>query len=249
MADDISATVALVTGANKGIGLEIAAQLAGRGMTVLLAARDAGRRADAIADLRGRGHEDVHPVALDVTDADSVLAAAKDIEARFGRLDVLVNNAGLYGDSARQRPGGADLAVVRQVFEVNVFAVVAVTDAMLPLLRRSPAARVVNVTSGLGSLTLTSGARVAVRSTTTAYAPSKTALNALTVQYAQELRGDGILVNAASPGLCATDMAETLGLPSDRTAAEGAAIVVRLATLGADGPTGGVFNDDGPMPW
>ncbi|MGH3375337.1 MAG: SDR family NAD(P)-dependent oxidoreductase [Actinoallomurus sp.] len=249
MADDITPTVALVTGANKGIGLEIAAQLAGKGMTVLLAARDAERRTEAVADLRERGHNDVHPVALDVTDADSVLAAAKDIEARFGRLDVLVNNAGLYGDSARQTPGGTDLALMRQVFEVNVFAVAAVTDAMLPLLRRSAAARVVNVTSGLGSLTLASSARMANLSATSAYAPSKTALNALTVQYANELRTSGILVNAASPGVCATDMTVPLDLPRDRTAAQGAAIAVRLATLAADGPSGGVFNDDGPMPW
>jgi NAD(P)-dependent dehydrogenase (short-subunit alcohol dehydrogenase family) len=251
MTDDMASTVALVTGANKGIGLEIAARLAGLGITVLLSARDARRRAEAVAELRSRGHEDVHPVALDVTEAESVLAAAEDVDARFGRLDVLVNNAGISGNVTRQTPGSTDLAVVRQVFEVNVFGVAAVTDAMLPLLRRSAAGRVVNVTSSLGSLGLmsTPGSYHANLRSSSAYAPSKSALNALTVQYAKELRASGILVNAADPGGCATDFTKSLGRPIARTAAQGAAIAVRLATLGADGPTGGYFNGDGPVPW
>jgi NAD(P)-dependent dehydrogenase (short-subunit alcohol dehydrogenase family) len=240
--------IALVTGANKGIGLEIAARLAGHGLTVLLGARDPERRAKGVAELRARGRT-AHPLALDVTDRESVRAAAEQVEERFGRLDVLVNNAGVSGDVTRQRPGAADLAVTRQVFEVNVFAVIAVTDAMLPLLRRSPNGRIVNVTSSLGSLGLmtTPGTHQAKLPASTAYRPAKTALNALTVQYAQELRDAGILVNAADPGGCATDF--TMGRPISRTAAQGAAIAVRLATLGDDGPTGGYFNDDGALPW
>jgi NAD(P)-dependent dehydrogenase (short-subunit alcohol dehydrogenase family) len=245
-----AAPIALVTGANKGIGREIAAQLAEHGMTVLVGARDRERRTEALAALRAQGGR-AHPVALDVTDRASVAGAAAHVEERFGRLDVLVNNAGIAGDIPRQVPGDADLAVTRQVFEVNVFGVIAVTEAMMPLLRRSPAGRVVNVTSSLGSLGLlgTPGSHQAAVTASAAYRPSKAALNALTVQYAQELRGEGILVNAADPGGCATDFTKGLNRPIPRTAAQGAAIAVRLATLGDDGPTGGYFSDDGPLPW
>ncbi|MGH3375336.1 MAG: SDR family oxidoreductase [Actinoallomurus sp.] len=246
----MSAAIALVTGANKGIGREIAAQLAERGMTVLVGARDRERRTEALAGLRAQGAR-AHPVALDVTDRASVAGAAAHVEERFGRLDVLVSNAGISGGIPRQVPGDADLAVARQVFEVNVFGVIMVTEAMLPLLRRSAAGRIVNVTSSLGSLGLmgTPGSHQASITASTAYRPSKTALNALTVQYAQALREEGILVNAADPGGCATDFTKGLGHPIPRTAAQGAAIAVRLATLDADGPSGGVFDDDGPLPW
>ncbi|MGH3375335.1 MAG: SDR family oxidoreductase [Actinoallomurus sp.] len=242
--------VALVTGANKGIGLEIVAQLAGLGMTVLLGARDQERREKAVAELAERGLI-AHPLALDVTDQASVAAAAAEVEERFGRLDVLVNNAGVSGDSAGQRPGAADLAVTRQVFEVNVFGVIAVTEAMLPLLRRSPSGRVVNVTSSLGSIALmiTPGTHQSKVPPSTAYRVSKTALNALTANYGKQLREEGVLVNAADPGLCATDLAKGIDRPVSRTAAQGAAVAVRLATLGDDGPTGGFFSDDGPLPW
>jgi len=183
------------------------------------------------------------------------VAAARWVEGRFGRLDVLVNNAGISGagpagpaDLRGQLPSTADLNVVRAVLETNVFGVIAVTSAMLPLLRRSPAPRIVNLTSDAASLTLTSDpdGRFAGLPPVVAYSPSKTALNALTVQYANELRKDGILVNAAAPGFCATDINHHTG---HRTAAQGAAVVVRLATLGADGPTGGFFGEEGPIPW
>jgi len=239
-------TLALVTGANKGIGYQIAAQLAGLGMTVLLAARDAGRREDAVATLRSTGG-DVHPIALDVTDPATVRAAAAHVEEHFGRLDVLVNNAGIAGARA-QTPSTADLDAIRAVFDTNVFGVMTVTNAMLPLLRRSPAPRIVNVSSGVGSLAAMSDpdSPLARMPPSAAYVPSKTTLNSLTVQYAKELRMDGILINAADPGYCATDLNNNTGY---RTAAQGAAIAVRLATLGSDGPTGGFFNDDGPVPW
>lgn len=140
---------------------------------------------------------------------------------------------------------------VRAAFETNVFGVMMVTNAMIPLLRRSPAARIVNISSDVGSLAkmADSAHYFATLPGSAAYPPSKTALNSLTVQYAKDLRADNILVNAAAPGACATDFTKHLGIPITRTAADGAAIAVRLATLGPDGPTGGFFSDDGPVPW
>jgi NAD(P)-dependent dehydrogenase (short-subunit alcohol dehydrogenase family) len=246
--------VALVTGANKGIGRATAEQLAALGMTVLIGARDPRRGADAAAAVRTTGG-DAHAVTLDVTDPAIVQAAARRIEERFGRLDVLVNNAGITGagqvapmDVRGQTPSSADLDIVRAVFETNFFGVIVVTNAMLPLLRRSPAPRIVNLSSDAASLAMTSDpdGKFAGMPPVAAYAPSKTALNALTVQYANELRKDGFLVNAAAPGFVATDINDHTGY---RTTAQGAAIVVRLATLGPDGPTGGFFSDDGPVPW
>ncbi|RSM86087.1 SDR family NAD(P)-dependent oxidoreductase [Kibdelosporangium aridum] len=230
--------IALVTGANKGIGYEIAAQLKALGMTVIIGARDEQRRAEAAKALG------VESVALDVTDAGTVEKAAAWIDERFGRLDVLVNNAGIVGGRA-QAPTTVDLALVRDVFETNFFGVIRVTNAMLPLLKRSAGARIVNMSSGVGSI----GGATAIYGELppgAAYPPSKTALNSLTVQYAKDLRGTGILINAADPGHCATDLNNNTGF---RTAAQGAAIAVKLATLDDDGPTGGFFNDDGPLPW
>ncbi|QFZ20235.1 SDR family oxidoreductase [Saccharothrix syringae] len=233
--------IALVTGANKGIGYQIAAQLVELGTTVLLAARDRERREKAAAELGA------HPIALDVTDPSSATAAAEEVGRRFGRLDVLVNNAGIAGPW-EQGPGTGAVDVARAVFETNVLGVIAVTDAMLPLLLRSPAPRVVNVSSGVASLTAMSdpGHRLAALPAGLAYPPSKTALNAVTVQYAKALREHGVLVNAADPGFCATDLN---GHRGHRTAAQGAAVAVRLATLGPDGPTGGFHGEDGPLPW
>jgi NAD(P)-dependent dehydrogenase (short-subunit alcohol dehydrogenase family) len=242
--------VAMVTGANKGIGEQVAVQLAGLGMTVLLGCRDAGRGERAAAAIRAGGG-DAHPVPLDVTDGTSVAAAARHVADRYGRLDVLVNNAGIAGSIPAQRPGAADLDVVRAVFETNVFGVVAVTDAVLPLLLEAPAGRIVNMSSSLGSVygMSTPGSRLAGLPASAAYVPSKSALNALTVQYAKVLRGTRVLVNAADPGGCDTDLTRPLGYTVARTAAQGAGIAVRLATLPAGGPSGGYFNDSGPLPW
>ncbi|MFD1938510.1 MULTISPECIES: SDR family oxidoreductase [Nonomuraea] len=246
--------VALVTGANKGIGRAAAAQLAALGMTVLIGARDPRRGEQAAADLRAEGG-DVHAITLDVTDPATARAAAKQIEERFGHLDVLINNAGITGsgqvspeDAHDQVPSSVDLDMVRTVFETNVFGVIAVTNAMLPLLRRSPAPRIVNVSSHAASLTLTSDqdGPFAALLPSAAYTPSKSALSALTVQYANELRKDGILVNAAAPGYVDTDSNNHSG---HLTPAQGAAVLVRLATLGADGPTAGFFSEDGSVPW
>ncbi|NUQ89846.1 MAG: SDR family NAD(P)-dependent oxidoreductase, partial [Glycomyces artemisiae] len=197
---------------------------------------------------------DARAVALDVTDQASIDRAAKEIEERYGRLDVLVNNAGISGsgnaapqDAVDRVPSAVDLAVVREVFEVNVFGVIAVTNAMLPLLRRSPRARIVNLTSHAASLTLYAdpeGPFTGLPSA--AYSPSKTALNAVTVQYANELRAEGILVNAAAPGYVDTEINGNTGLLAPAEAAEHLA---DLALLGADGPTGAFLSADGPLPW
>jgi NAD(P)-dependent dehydrogenase (short-subunit alcohol dehydrogenase family) len=237
--------IALITGANKGIGFEITRQLGQAGHRVLLGARDAGRGAAAAATLTSEGIE-VSVVAIDLTAPKTIAAAVQDIEADHGRLDVLVNNAGI-ADSGDGPPGEADIDAVRHVFETNFFGALAVTQAMLPLLRRSASARIVNVSSGLGSLTLNgdpdwefAGFRV------TGYAASKAALNMLTVQLAAELRPIGIKVNAADPGFTATDLN---GHRGHQTIPEGAAAAVRLALLPDDGPTGGFFSAGGAEPW
>jgi NAD(P)-dependent dehydrogenase (short-subunit alcohol dehydrogenase family) len=244
--------VALVTGANKGIGFQAARQLAERGLTVVVGARDPGRGRAAADEMRATG-ADAHPVTLDVTDPATVRQAAQWIAERFGRLDVLVNNAGA-AEHPGHRPSAADLDMVRGVFETNVFGVLTVTNALLPLLHRSAAPRIVNVSSGMGSLTTQSSpdSYLAHVPATAAYPASKSALNALTVQYAKELRREGFLVNAVTPGPCDTDLTKELqsaGFSMTRTAAQGAAVIVRLATLGPDGPTGGFFGEDGPVLW
>ncbi|MDG6103162.1 SDR family oxidoreductase [Dactylosporangium aurantiacum] len=234
-------TIALVTGANKGIGLEVARLLGRAGATVLIGARDPGRGAAAAGTLRDEGLT-VHELQLDVTDPASVAAAARRVEEDHGRLDVLVNNAGILVGWARP----ADLSVddVRLAFETNVFGVVAVTNAMLPLLRRSRAGRIVNVSSSMGSLTRLAAPDSGIPMM--AYSASKAALNGLTVAYAADLREAGITVNSADPGYCATDLN---GHTGPRTPAQGATVVVRLALLGDDASSGGFHDDDGPVPW
>lgn len=240
-----SQTIALVTGANRGIGRAIAAGLAERGMTVLAGARDPRPRDATVEQPRTA----VRPIALDLTRADTIAAAAEEIARRYGRLDVLVNNAGITGDQ-RQIPGtGAEvLAEVRRVFEVNLFGAIAVTEAMLPLLMRSPAGRVVNVSGRGASLTAMAApdGEFADLPPLLGYPASKAALNAVTTQYAKHLRHNGILVNAVCPGHTAT---EGNGFAGDRTARQGAAIAIRMATLDQDGPTGTFVDEAGPIPW
>jgi NAD(P)-dependent dehydrogenase (short-subunit alcohol dehydrogenase family) len=236
--------VALITGANKGIGLEIARQLGRQGVTVLVGARDAGRGREATERLRSEGI-DAYLIPLDVTSQAAIDQAARRLEEEFGRLDILVNNAGIFIDDAP--PSGLDIEVLRRTYETNVFGPVAVTKAMLPLLRKSSAGRVVNMSSGLWSLTLASepGWEFAGINLL-AYNSSKSALNAVTVQIAKELRDTPIKVNAADPGYTATDLNNHQGT---RDVEQGARAAVRLATLPADGPTGGFFDEDGPLPW
>ena len=237
-------TIALVTGANKGIGYEIAAGLGALGWSVGVGARDETRRDGAVAKLRAAGVE-AFGVPLDVTDDASVTRAARLIDERAGRLDVLVNNAGVTGGTP-QEPTRVDIATVRTAVETNVIGVIRVTNAMLPLLRRSAAPRIVNMSSGVGSLTRQTTPGAETGPISVAYAPSKTFLNAVTVQYAKELRDTGILINAGCPGYTATDLN---GFRGFRTPEQGAAIGIRLATLPDDGPTGGFFEDAGVVPW
>ena len=235
---------ALVTGANKGIGYEIAAGLGALGWSVGIGARDAGRREAAVAKLRAGG-ADAFGVPLDVTDDASVTAAVRLIEDHAGRLDALVNNAGITGGAA-QLPTTADLDTVRAAVETNVIGVLRVTNAMLPLLRRAPSPRIVNVSSSVGSLTRQTTPGAETGPIAVAYSPSKTFLNGVTVQYARELQDTNILINLACPGYCATDLN---GFRGHRTPEQGAATAIRLATLPDDGPTGRFFDDDGEVPW
>jgi NAD(P)-dependent dehydrogenase (short-subunit alcohol dehydrogenase family) len=227
-------TTALITGANKGIGLETARQLGERGLTVLVGARDAARGSAATEELRAGG-ADAHWIALDVADEASALAAAATIEREHGGLDVLVNNAGIAQGDGTGRPSETTLATLRRVYETNVFGIVAVTNAMLPMLRRSGAPRIVNVSSEVGSIaSMTDPESPLYPMTSIPYPSSKTALNMITAMYAKEL-GPAMKVNAANPGYCATDLNGQRGF---RTAAEGAEVSVHLATLPDDGPTG-----------
>jgi NAD(P)-dependent dehydrogenase (short-subunit alcohol dehydrogenase family) len=249
--------VALVTGANKGIGLQIAKDLAAHGFTVLIGSRELENGEAAAGSVEG----DARAVQLDVTDQASVAAAAQRIQSELGRLDVLVNNAGIshaenLGGSLSDRPleeiaksgrlGVASLEEVRTVFETNVFGVIAVTQAMLPLLRQAPMPRIVNVASSGGSLTLNSDPTNPHRAMFGTYSASKAAANAITVAFAAELESAGVKVNAACPGFTATDLNNFRGT---RTVEQAAREPVRLALIGPDGPTGTFSNEDGPLPW
>ncbi|RWD50826.1 MAG: SDR family NAD(P)-dependent oxidoreductase [Mesorhizobium sp.] len=243
---------ALVTGANKGIGLETARRLAALGFKVWLGARDAERGAAAAEALRGEGF-DVEWLELDVASDESVAAATKALAARAPGLDVLVNNAGiapgyveaLGPDGSYERPPSQeDIADIKATYDVNVFGPVRVTQAFLPLLLASSGARVVMVSSNLGSLARAAGNSQSPN--VMGYGSSKTALNAITVAFARELAPMGITVNAAAPGYTATDLN---GHKGHRTVQQAAEIVVRLATLDAGGPTGGYFDENGPLPW
>lgn len=238
-------TIALVTGANKGLGKEISRQLAAKKILVLMGARDRERGEKAVADLRGEGLQ-TEFIPMDVTSQRSVDDAATEIERCYGRLDILVNNAGIALDWL---PGSRlTVDVLQETFETNFFGVFRVTQAVLPLLKKSKGGRIVNLTSGNGSFGFMGNPKVPLpdRSTLLAYASSKAALNMMTVRLANELKAAGIKVNAADPGFTATEMNQFRGT---RTVAEGAATPVRLALLADDGPTGGVFGNDGPEPW
>jgi NAD(P)-dependent dehydrogenase (short-subunit alcohol dehydrogenase family) len=264
-------TIALITGANKGIGFETARQLGARGVTVLIGARDEARGIAAEGTLRDglpggprdprdprdlrdlRDDADVRFVPLDVTDATSVREAADWIEKEYGQLDILVNNAGIAVGGGP--PSETDLEAMREVYETNVFGVIMVTNAMLPLLRRAPAARIVNVSSEVGSIAAMTdpGSPLAQMPAGLAYPSSKTALNMITALYAKELRDTPIKVNAANPGYTATDLNGNSG---SRSAAEGAEVSVHLATLDASGPTGTLWGylwsprgAYGALPW
>ncbi|MGV4926227.1 SDR family oxidoreductase [Streptomyces sp. BHT-5-2] len=229
---------ALVTGANKGIGRQIARRLAAEGMTVYLGARDEGRGREAERALADEGL-DVRFVQLDVTVQAQIDATVKRIEAERNRLDVLVNNAGVVVEWGVEVPE-VTAEHMRAAFDINVFGTVAVTQACLPLLRRSPAGRVVNMSSPLGSLTFLSDPDHPISTRgLLPYSSSKAALNAITLVYANALREAGIRVNAANPGLVATSLNDRSPFSrGTRTPEEGAEVPVRLALMGPEGPTG-----------
>lgn len=240
-----SRRIALVTGANKGIGYEISRQLAKAGLRVVIGARDPEKGDQAAKGLREEGL-DAETIRIDLSDIETLPAAAADFEERFGRLDILVNNAGI-AHQADGPPETASVEAVKATFETNLFGTIAVTQAFLPLLKQSPSARIVNVSSELGSLTKNGDPGWAFAPyKVIGYNASKAALNMLTVQLAAQLKPAGILVNSADPGFTATDLNGHRGV---QTVEQGATVPVKLALLNDNGPTGGFFSANGALPW
>ncbi|HEX3817345.1 MAG TPA: SDR family oxidoreductase [Chthoniobacterales bacterium] len=239
--------VALITGANKGIGLETARQLAQKKFTVLVGARDEAKGKKAAEELRKEGLE-ARALVIDVNDSASIRKAVAQVEKDFGHLDILVNNAGVMLDDDDKKVSEQSLDTWRKTFETNVFGLIETTQAFLPLLRKSEAGRIVNLSSILGSITLHArpGSPVYDSKSTPAYNASKSAVNAYTVQLAYELKDTKIKVNAAHPGWVKTDMGgegAMLEIP------EGAKTSVQLATVGADGPNGAYEHLGEELPW
>jgi NAD(P)-dependent dehydrogenase (short-subunit alcohol dehydrogenase family) len=232
--------IALITGANKGIGFATAQALGREGVTVLMGARSPQRGKQAVKTLGEEGIE-AEFVHLDVTDEEIVAAAAKGVEERYGRLDILVNNAGIALADGNWNTSELTVTTARKVFEANVFGVIAVTNAFLPLVRRSAAGRIVNVSSEVGSIGFMTRTDTPISGLQPgAYGSSKTALNMLTASWAIELKDTRIKINAVTPGYTATDLNNNQGF---RKVEDGARIVVQTALLGEEGPTGGFFND------
>ncbi|CAN5545827.1 SDR family oxidoreductase [soil metagenome] len=238
---------ALITGANKGIGLETARQLGKKDITVLVGARDISKGKAAAEELRQDGI-DAHPLEIDVSDPASIRKAAAKVESDFGRLDILVNNAGVMVDDRKKKASEQSLDTWRKTFDTNVFGLIATTNAFLPLLRQSDAGRIVNLSSILGSIEYhaTPGSPVYESKETPAYNVSKAAVNAYTVQLVHELKDTAVKVNAAHPGWVKTDMG---GEGAMMEIADGAKTSVELATVGADGPNGTFVHMGKPLPW
>ncbi|MES2885339.1 MAG: SDR family oxidoreductase [Pseudomonadota bacterium] len=241
-----SQKIALVTGANKGIGFETARQLGKQGIHIIVASRDPAKAEAATLALRS---DDISAEALtlDVGSAKSIDLALKQVGDQHGRLDILVNNAGVMHDDAAKKPSEQSMEAWRKTFDTNVFGLIAVTNAFLPLLKKSPAGRIVNLSSILGSNTLHQQKDSGIYDfKVPAYNVSKSAVNAWTVHLAHELKDSPIKVNAAHPGHVQTDMG---GANAPMAISDGAKTSVALATLPADGPTGGYFHLDQALPW
>ena len=235
----------LITGANRGIGWEVARKLSRADYFVYLASRDREAGEQAAEALRTEGRDNISPVVLDVTDAKSIEGAVQTVTGRSGSLDALVNNAGILGNHPEDGP--IPVEEIERVFDTNLFGVIRVTRAFLPLLRKSPAPRIVNVTSELGSLALQSDPQwMYGRFKSEAYPPSKAALNMYTIVLAAELEEEPFKVNTVSPGYTATAFNNYRGTKKPEDAA---AVIARYATLDDDGPTGGFFAEEGKVPW
>jgi NAD(P)-dependent dehydrogenase (short-subunit alcohol dehydrogenase family) len=241
-----SKKIALITGANKGIGLETARQLGQQDITVLAGARDQAKANKAAEELR-KERLDAHGIVIDVNDADSIQKAAARIGRDYGRLDILVNNAGVMIDDPKKKPSEQSLEVWRKTFETNLFGLIGTTQAMLPLLRKSAAGRIVNLSSILGSIHFhaTPGSPI-YDFKLPAYNVSKSAVNAYTVQLAYELKDTTVKVNAAHPGWVKTDLG---GEGATMEITDGAKTSVALATIGADGPNGAYLHMGETLPW
>ncbi|MEK4906028.1 SDR family oxidoreductase [Niallia sp. FSL M8-0099] len=237
--------IVLITGGNKGIGFETARQLGKMGYEILLGSRNEKRGLEAVTLLKKENIK-AKTVGLDVTNPTSILSAVEQIEQEYGLLDILINNAGVFLEG-NLTLNELELSHLRSTYETNVFGVFSVTKAMLPLLRKSSSGRIVNLSSGLGSLTLNKDPKSEFYNVNTiAYNSSKTAVNALTVFFAKELSNSPIKINSVCPGFTATDLNGNSGY---RSVKQAASIVVKLATINNDGPTGGFFDDDGVVPW
>lgn len=237
--------IVLITGGNKGIGFETARQLGSMGHEILIGARSEAKGHEAVTFLETENIK-AKTVVLDVTNPGSVLSAAEWIEQQYGYLDILINNAGVFFEG-NTPPSELELSVLKNTYETNVFGVFSVTKAILPLLKKSSAGRIVNLSSGLGSLTLNSDPTSEFYNVNSlAYNSSKTAVNAITVFFAKELRDTPIKINSVCPGFTATDLNGNSGY---RTVEQAASSVVKLATINDDGPTGGFFDENGVVPW
>jgi len=237
--------IALVTGATRGIGFETVRQLASNGVHVLLAGRDRDKAVEASLKLQAEGLS-VEAIALDVTRTDTIAAAAEEVARKHGKLDILVNNAGVFRDDAQLKPSEQSLDTWRETFDTNVFGVVATTQAFLPLLKLAPAARIVNVSSLLGSMAANADPASPIYDfKVPAYNVSKSAVNAWTVQLAHELRDTSIKVNAVHPGSVKTDM----NAHGEIEVADGAKTSVRMALLDDAGPNGGFVYFEDTLPW
>jgi len=236
----------LITGANKGIGFEVAKQMAQGGYYVYLGSRDGQKGLAAVNKLQNEGLANIEFLEIDVSDLDSVRQAASVLESKVEALDILINNAAISGNQP-QNISACDIAEVKRIFNTNYFGAIQTMQQFLPLLKKAPLPVIVNVSSELGSLSMqTSEARNPNWDNFHVYGATKTALNIFTINLAQEMRGTKFKINSVTPGYTATDLNNFAGL---KTAAQGAEPIVKLATIGEDGPTGQFFRQEGNTPW